>query len=429
MEGVKIYGGWIWFTDKHKDVTCILNFDENGNDKSLIASDPVRICLCSWDKSKEEYVMECSKTEPTATIYGCTLDLALVAIGQNFTPVLSYVESAILRQGSNERYSGISPRIQSLQKSCTNVQDKIDDLSDHQGETTRLFLEPHLEFPKPTKTFNDSLSQLLFTQLTLQLRKKDCPLGYEKKENSCECSCLSSLTFIELTCDTNGNIRRSKQQWVGVVYRNEHPIVIAREHCPFDYCRANISTLLIRLEDPDELCEFNRSGILCGGCKANFSRMLGSSKCERCSNRKLLIIIPCVLLAGPILVILLILLDLTVSVGMINGLIFYANIIRAQHVTFFGSKITFRLSVFIAWLNFDLGIEICLFDGLDSHIENWLQLCFPLYISILAFIVIISSHYSIRISKLCGKNIVPVLATLFLLSYTKLLRLIILLRR
>ena len=39
--------------------------------------------------------------------------------------------------------------------------------------------------------------------------------------------------------------------------------------------------------------------------------------------------------------------------------------------------------------------------------------------------IIVVSHYSTCISKLCGKNIVQVLATLFLLSYTKLLRLVI----
>jgi hypothetical protein len=130
-------------------------------------------------------------------------------------------------------------------------------------------------------------------------------------------------------------------------------------------------------------------------------------------------------LAGLILIVVLILLDVTVSVGTISGLIFYANIIRAQHVTFFGSETASRLSVFIAWLNFDLGIETCLFDGLDSYVETWLQFCFPLYMLIIAFVIITSSHYSMRISKLCGKNIVSVLATLFLLSYSKLLQLVV----
>ena len=354
------------------------------------------------------------------TIHGCTLDLALVAVGQNFTPVVAYVEAAI---GSSERSSEVSPRIEILQKRCTNVKYTIPGF---QGEITYLHLEPYLRYAKLPDKFNNSRSQILFKQLIIHLKKKDCALGYYEKENSCECICLPLLTSIEVNCDPNGRISRNKQQWVGITCTaTENAIVIAQKRCPFDYCRADKNPLTIRLEDPDEQCAFNRSGILCGGCKTNFSRILGSSKCKKCSNHKLIVIVPGILLAGLILVILLILLDLTVSVGTISGLIFYANIIRAQHIIFFSSETTFRLNVFIAWLNFDLGIETCLFDGLDSYVEIWLQFCFPLYISIIVFIIIVSSHYSMRISKLCSKNIVPVLATLFLLSYTKLLQLVV----
>lgn len=304
LGGSQIYGGWVLFTDKHKDVKHILNLDTNDDNKNLVASDPVRICLCSYNYVKEEYVMDCNKTKPTVTVYGCTFDLALVAVGQMFTPVLSYVESAVKEQGSNERHSDnniISPKMQSLQKTCTKVQYKIDHfrLSPCQERTITLSLEPYLEYSRPPKPFNDSFSQLLFTQLTLQLmKKKGCPLGYTRNENQCECSCLSLLTSLKLGCDANGNINRSKQQWVGVVYStNEQPMVVAHEYCPFDYCIANENTK-IHLEDPDRLCAFNRRGILCGSCKANFSRMLGTSKCGKCSNRKLLIIVPCILLAG-----------------------------------------------------------------------------------------------------------------------------------
>ena len=421
FEGHQIYGGWIWLTDEREDVTQMLTFDNDVDDPNLVASDPVRICLCSNDMDKG-YIMECNRTEPTITIHGCILDLALVAVGQNFTPVVAYVE-AIIKSGSNvsDRLRVVSPRIENIQKTCTNVRYKVD--SRFQGETIRLLLNPYLDYARPPKRFNDSISQLLFTQLTIHLKKEDCALGYVKKENSCECVCLPSLKSIELSC-RNGYVVRSKKQWVGVINTtSRHRVVIARKYCPFDYCKTDENPLLISLKDPDKQCAFNRSGILCGGCKTGFSRLLASSKCEKCSNHKLIVIIPCVLLAGLILVILLILLDLTVSVGTISGLIFYANIIRAQHVTFFNSET--RLSVFIAWLNFDLGIETCLFDGLDSYVENWLQFCFPLYIWIIVFTIIVSSHYSMKISKLCGKNIVSVLATLFLLSYTKLLRLVI----
>ena len=82
-------------------------------------------------------------------------------------------------------------------------------------------------------------------------------------------------------------------------------------------------------------------------------------------------------------------------------------------------------STFIAWLNLDLGIEVCFFNGLDAYGRVWLQFLFPAYIWILVGIMIVTSRYSTRIAKLTGNNAVPVLATLFLLSYTKLLRTVI----
>lgn len=138
-------------------------------------------------------------------------------------------------------------------------------------------------------------------------------------------------------------------------------------------------------------------------------------------------------LAGMTLVAFLIILNLTVSVGSISGLIFYANIVRANNAIFFPpgvsnsslDKFSSFLSTFIAWLNLDLGIEACLYDGLTAYVKTWLQFLFPLYIWLLVTVIIIASHYSTRASRLSGNNAVQVLATLFLLSYAKLLRLII----
>ena len=122
----------------------------------------------------------------------------------------------------------------------------------------------------------------------------------------------------------------------------------------------------------------------------------------------------------------LMLLNLTVSVGTINGLIFYANILRANQAFFFPQLAsTSFLSTYIAWLNLDLGIETCLYNGLDAYFKTWLQFLFPLYIWLIVTATIIIAHYSTKASKLIGKNPVQVLATLFLLSYAKSLRTII----
>ena len=107
-------------------------------------------------------------------------------------------------------------------------------------------------------------------------------------------------------------------------------------------------------------------------------------------------------------------------------LIFYANIIRASHSIFFepetGSSF---LGIFIAWLNLDFGIETCFYNGLDAYAKTWLQFVFPLYIWLMVITIIVVSHYSTTVSRLTPNNAHQVLATLFLLSYTKILQTVI----
>ena len=62
---------------------------------------------------------------------------------------------------------------------------------------------------------------------------------------------------------------------------------------------------------------------------------------------------------------------------------------------------------------------------MDAYAKAWLQFVFPVYVWIIALFIIVLSHYSMRASKLFGNNSVPVLATLILLSYSKLLRAVI----
>ena len=114
-------------------------------------------------------------------------------------------------------------------------------------------------------------------------------------------------------------------------------------------------------------------------------------------------------------------LKLSVAIGTINGLIFYANVIQANRFIFFPLGETNILTVFIAWLNLDLGIETCFYDGMTAFAFTWLQFLFPLYVWFLIGLIIVVSHYSDKITRLLGNNPVAALSTLFLLSYSKLL--------
>ena len=69
----------------------------------------------------------------------------------------------------------------------------------------------------------------------------------------------------------------------------------------------------------------------------------------------------------------------------------------------------------------DLGIETCFYDGMDDYTKLLLRLAFPFYLIIIATCLIVGSHYSTKIQRLTAQRALPVLATLFLLSYTKIL--------
>ena len=77
--------------------------------------------------------------------------------------------------------------------------------------------------------------------------------------------------------------------------------------------------------------------------------------------------------------------------------------------------------VLISLANLDLGIETCFYDGMNDYAKMWLQLAFPIYLFIITYSLIIGSHYSSRIQKLTACRALPVLASLLLLSYTKVL--------
>ena len=190
-------------------------------------------------------------------------------------------------------------------------------------------------------------------------------------------------------------------------------------------------------EEANHTCSVGHEGPLCMHCCTNYSMAIGSNTCildSACSNRYLMLLI--VFAAAGILLFLFIkVLNMTVSQGAINGLIFYANVVWAYESLFLpdgtrdcGSDERFIRSyqyffkVFIAWLNLDFGIETCFAEDLDMYEKTWLQYFFPLYILTIALIVVLLCRYSERCTRIFGNNAVPVIATVILLSQAKLLR-------
>ena len=120
--------------------------------------------------------------------------------------------------------------------------------------------------------------------------------------------------------------------------------------------------------------------------------MLGTSRCKQCSNSHLLLLIAFALM-GVALVLLLFICKLTVATGTLSGLVFYANIVGINRAIFLPVESTDALSVFIAWLNLDFGIETCFYNGMDAYSKTWLQFVFPVYIWVIVGLVILVSNY------------------------------------
>ena len=422
LAGNDIYGGWIDLTFKlYEEAHEIIELNFYRYDSHSVTSDPTRICMCV------NSTPECSITQHSViTFPGKTVELELVAVGQREGIVPSFVLAEL--NPDQDATIHKTQNLQSVGRECTKLQytvyslKSIEHLKLTPDKTHSLLFEEEILQKHPEVSS-------LFKQLEIIFKLDDCPLGFELDILTEGCHCNPAITSHGLKCNTETfTVVREGLKWINATFDqlrvNQTNGIIIHDHCP--YCRTESMDLL--LEFPDFQCTYNHSGVLCGACKSGLSQALGSTVCRMCSNLWFLALIPSVLIIGILLIALIMILNLTVSVGTINGLIFYANVIRAAHSTFFPEDTDISrsvLSIFIAWLNLDLGIEVCLYDGLDAYVKTWLQFIFPSYIWSLVIAIIFASHYSTIASKLTKSNAVQVLATLILLTYTKLVRVII----
>ena len=416
VAGMALFGGWIDICDPGTYGVRPIQFFKFGknysknylNTYSDISSKAARVCACK----NSSPVVNITRLE-IETTPGKTFVIEVVAVGQRFGVVPDIVKAEFPNQNGNENIITELQQLQNVGIYCRNLSYTV--RSRNKNETMRLTLIDK-QVPKTDPRFK--IDTLQFQQLEVIIRLNKCPPGFIFDSNRNICTCYYPLEKQGIQCNTSSHtVIRTAQKWISTIDVDK---IAVSHHCPYDYCKTY--ELSLKLSTPDDQCAFTRSGILCGTCQPGQSQVLGTSNCKKCSNTWLTLLLPFGL-AGVILVVCLMVLNLTVSTGTINGLIFYANIIRANNAIFFPDQSdNTYLSCFIAWLNLDLGIETCFYDGLSAYAMTWLQFVFPIYIWILVSVIIISSRYSIRAASICGNNAVQVLATLFFLSYAKLLR-------
>ena len=391
----------------------ITYFKEYSSTNISISSHPVKVCPCNGNEyncTQEIYKYKVKKGE--------TFIVSLVAASQIGDPVNGTIQTSLKHTESGVAEGQLTREIPAK---CTNVTFNV--VSPHSSEELTLYASDG-----PCKD-----AELSKWTIEIQFLSCSCLVGLQpsgKNNTNCTCECHRDISqYVEEPCDPHtGSFARQSQSKAWISYINDTNLsgYIVYSNCPFDYCSSlHLLIDLNQLNGADVQCAFNRSSLLCGSCHPDLNLSLGSSRCLSCPSywpALLITITIAALLAGIALVALLLVLNMTVAVGTLNGLIFNANILYANRSILLPFQETNFITVLVSWLNLELGIDTCYFPGMDTFTKTWLQLAFPAYVIFLVVVVIIISSYSSRFSSLIGKkNPVATLATLILLSYAKLL--------
>ena len=392
----------------------LVHFKSVTNSTNLsISSGPVKVCHCD----NEEYDCELNYTLSKSVRKGEVFTVSVVAVDQVSRPVNATIQSSLTHSESGLAEGQL---LREIRDKCTDLSFSI--TSTHDREELSLYASDG-----PCRDADSSKLTYFIKFLPCE-----CPIGFQPSkpnQSNCTCDCHSNISRY-VTCDIHReSFVRKYTSNVWISYDNSSGYLVYL-NCPYDYCKPLNSTS-VNLNQPngaDAQCAFNRSSLLCGSCEPGLSLSLGSSLCLSCPIHwpaLLTSITIAAILAGIALVTLLLTLNMTVAVGTLNGLLLYVNILSANRSILLPFQEQNYITVLISWLNLELGIDTCYFEGMDTYAKTWIQLVFPFYIMFIVALVIIISSYSTKFSKVIGKqDPVATLATLILFSYATLLQVI-----
>ena len=397
-------------TDGHEYLKMISNVEDRH-----ISSHPIRVCFCregqgTPDCSYQPEPIRINKDQQQK------IAISLSVVDQIDQPLK---EATIYSHFGSGNFL-CQNHVQSPDGHCVKVEFSVESSND----TEELYLSVG---DGPCE--NSPQSQ---ARMTIEYVCTQCPVGFEEDTSikGCDCVCDSQL-YPHFTNCTGDVLIRDKNVWIDSIDSSENSSAhryLIHPYCPNNYCHSPKAMVKVNLNLPhgaDSQCTNNRSGLLCGTCRSGFSLSLGSSSCITCPKLWPVTLAGIILgaaIGGIALVVLLLSLKLTVADGTLNGLIFYANIVGANVSIFLPLSTPNFITVVISWMNLEMGFDVCFFEGMDMFWKTLIQLAFPVYLIVLVALVIFTSERSRRFAQLIGnRNPVATLATLILLSYSKLL--------
>ena len=280
-----------------------------------------------------------------------------------------------------------------------------------------------------------------------------CPVGFSLHEASGFCGCSEVLyhfqkytsTRIECDIQTQTITRMGEtNSWAGMIKMGDASIFAISSSCSIGYCQANDELKYfysnmngITLKESPSVtakeypqCVYERDGPLCGQCSNGRSVVLGSTECYHCSDTTNYWLFSFLfMIAGPVFITLLYTLKLTLKIGTLNGIVFYANVmycakIGALSVQSEGmaESIIAKVSLgFLATLNLDTQFPLCFFKGMGELWKPVISMLFPIYLLSIVILVIILNRYSMWLSNRLSHSSLQVLITVLHFSFAKLL--------
>ena len=419
----------------HRVFSEIFDLSDQAESLSLVSSPPYGACFYNTSIDNEPILCD-DMVYPSLVYAGQSFTVDVVAVGQqNGTSPVSSSFFQLKSLDSSPEYT----------KVVINTQVSNEEL--HMHTMPYASLNCTIYSNQSSITFSLILQQASQAELryvhykpnNLKVNLGECPWGFKlTKAPPYTCVCDSLLDNFSIPCNINTqNVTRWGFYWLGCdSYQDQldmnhtESMVLSTNvkckgvrlaiRCVLDYCntsRTNISAFTL-----DNQCTEGREGVLCGRCKQNYSLSVGTSRClPSCTAYMVYVLVGVWIASGMLLVLFLILCNFTISEGTINGLFFYAHMIHKNANLFFpgstGTSNTNVFRLFIAWLNLDLGFEVCFYKTMTQYQKVWLQFGFLFYIWTLEYFIIVLSRKYIFFTRVVGRNVVKVLATLGLVSF------------
>lgn len=385
----------------------MFNFSMADNSNSTVSSDANKVYFCD-----SHHASSISRQ----VIPGKSFSVSIVAKGERDGIVSALITAKISPEYQNTTRMASIETVTTNDRLCTNysITLETDDIN-----SAIVVLMVKQKYP-----------QYYTKHARILVSFEDCPWGFQYQGSYCRCIFTDTTTF---KCDIETqNVQKHPRTtyttrtiiWVGCRReRNEScqgKPILSIPCDVYGYCIHSVVN--ITADTIDNQCHDGRTGIACALCKQNYSIVLGTNRCLQCSN-VYISLVSVYLLAGIVLIVLLAVFNITVTEGYLNGLIFYANFIHLNRSIFFPNFNNYNITrILIAWLNLDLGIEVCFYNGMTIYQKIWLEIAYVFYIWFLQITIIALCRRYVYFTRLLGRNIAKVMSTLLLLLFLKTVR-------